>query len=157
MSEKVDGKSKGPCVVVGYDGSQSARAAVDYAARRVGEDGRVVVVHAFGPPPDWLGAPAYQRVLDDHEGRGRARLDSLVLEGADELLSTDYELELVGGSPAEALVRVAQTRGAAEIVVGSRGFGRVRAALGSVSQAVVHDAPCPVVVIPERVAREREG
>lgn len=149
--------SKRPCIVVGYDGSESARAAVAYAARRAGGDGRVFVVHAFGPPPDWLGAPGYQRVLDDHQGRGREILDSLVREGADDLLSTDYELELVGGAPAEALAQVAEARKADEIVVGSRGFGRMRAALGSVSHGLLHDAPCPVVVIPEKVVRTHAG
>jgi nucleotide-binding universal stress UspA family protein len=33
-------------------------------------------------------------------------------------------------------------------VVGSRGLGRVRSALGSVSQEVLHRATVPVVVIP---------
>jgi nucleotide-binding universal stress UspA family protein len=35
--------------------------------------------------------------------------------------------------PVEALTRVAQAREASEIVVGARGLGRFRAALGSVS------------------------
>ena len=155
MPEKPDGRSEGPCVVVGYDGSESARAAVAYAVKRAGKEGRVIVVHAFGPPPDWLGAPGYQRVLDEHQGHGRAVLDALVLEGGRELLDADYELELVAGTPAEALARVAETRDADEIVVGSRGFGRARAALGSVSHALIHDAQCPVVIIPERFVRER--
>lgn len=69
----------------------------------------------------------------------------------------DYELELVDGRPAEALARIAAARDADEIVVGSRGFGRLRAALGSVSHELLHDAPCPVVVIPERFVREPAG
>lgn len=159
MSEKVDGKPAGPCIVVGYDGSSAARIAVAYAAQRAAQQGRVIVVHAFGPPPDWLGAPSYQRVLEDHHGHGRAVLDALLLEGADELLDVDYELELVGGSPAHALTQIAETRDADEIVVGSRGFGRVRAALGSVSHELLHAAPCPVVVLPTRfvLARTEES
>jgi hypothetical protein len=39
-------------------------------------------------------------------------------------------------------------RAVEEIVVGSRGFGRVRGVLGSVSHAVLHEADRPVVVIP---------
>ena len=145
----VDGR---PCIVVGYDGSEAAREAVAYAARRAGREGKVYVVHCFGPPPDWLGAPNYQRMMDDHRGRGKAILDALVLEGGDALVDVDYELELLGGHPAEAIVRVAETRDADEIVIGSRGFGRLRAALGSVSHEVLHLADRPVVVVPHSEA-----
>lgn len=153
MTASANAQRAGPCVVVGYDGSEAARAAVAFAARRAGKTGRVFVVHAFGPPPDWLGAPNYQRMLEDHQGHGKALLDALLLEGADELMGTEFELELVGGSPATALNDVAQARDADEIVVGSRGFGRLRAALGSVSHELVHIADRPVVVIPEEFVR----
>jgi nucleotide-binding universal stress UspA family protein len=39
-------------------------------------------------------------------------------------------------------------------VIGSRGLGRVRSALGSVSQEVLHRARVPVVVIPSAAADE---
>jgi nucleotide-binding universal stress UspA family protein len=55
---------------------------------------------------------------------------------------------LLEGNPAEAIVRVADARGADEIVIGSRGLGRVRAVLGSVSHDVLHLAHVPVVVVP---------
>jgi nucleotide-binding universal stress UspA family protein len=137
----------GPTIVVGYDGSPTSRAAVGYASRRAGADGRVFVVHAYGPPPDWLGSPYYQRVLEDHESRGRALLDALAM-GDDPLLETNFEIELLDGSPAEAIERVADTRHADEIVVGSRGLGRLRSTLGSVSHELLHTAHVPVVVIP---------
>lgn len=141
-------------MAVGYDGSEEARAAVAYAAKRAGREGRVIVVYAFGPPPDWLGAPNYQHVLDDHQGHGRAVLDALILEGGDDLVETNYSLELIGGPPGEALVNVAAAENADEIVLGSRGFGRVRAALGSVSQDVLRHADRPVVVIPHDAVRK---
>jgi nucleotide-binding universal stress UspA family protein len=137
-----------PVIVVGYDGSGTARAAVDYAARQAGSEGKVFVVHAYGPAPDWLGFPNYQRVLQDHQQRGRAVLDALVMED-DPLLATEFETELLEDPPAEAIVRVAEARDADEIVIGSRGLGRVRSALGSVSQDVLHRARVPVVVVPQ--------
>jgi nucleotide-binding universal stress UspA family protein len=61
------------------------------------------------------------------------------------------------GSPAaEAIVRVAAAGKADEIIVGSRGFGRARALLGSVAHEVLHGAGCPITVITERVA-DREA
>src|SRR3954470_19413194 len=122
----------GPVVVVGYDGSPTARAAVDHAAKQAGRRGKVYVVHSYGPPPDWLGFPSYQRVLDDHRARGEATLDALTMND-DPLLGTNFETELLDSPPAEAITTVARTRDADEIVIGSRGLGRVRTALGSVS------------------------
>ncbi len=140
-------------IVVGYDGSPTSRTAVDHAARQVGKDGKLYIVHAYGPPPDWLGFPNYQRVLDDHLARGQATLDALTLTD-DPLLETDFETELLDSPPAKAITDVAKTRGADEIVIGSRGLGRLRGALGSVSQSVLHEAQVPVVVVPPAAAEE---
>jgi nucleotide-binding universal stress UspA family protein len=137
-------------LVVGYDGSATARTAVDYAARRAGAGGKVYVVHAYGPPPDWLGHPSFQQVLGHHLARGRAVLDA-VAPGDDPLL----EAELLEGPPADAILSVAEARRADEIVVGSRGLGRVRSALGSVSHEVLHRASVPVVVIPPAAETQR--
>ena len=151
MSAK--GEKRGPVIVVGYDGSATAEKAVDYAARRAGENGKVYVVHAYGPPPDWLGAPNYGRLLQESQGHGRAVLDALVMEDS-VLLGTDFETELLETPPSDAIISVAEVRGADEIVVGSRGHGRLRSALGSVSHDVLHRARTPVVVIPAAAADE---
>lgn len=146
MSSSPD--QSGRVVVAGYDGSATAKAAVDYAAREAGPGGHVFVVHAYGPPGDWLGFPNYQRVLDDHQERGRAVIDGLAMED-DPLLETEWDAELLEGPPAEAILSVAHARGADRIVVGSRGRGRLaRAALGSVSHELLHRSDVPVVVIP---------
>jgi nucleotide-binding universal stress UspA family protein len=139
--------NEGPVIAVGYDGSATSRAAVDHAARQAGQQGTVYVVHSYGPPADWLGFPNYQRVLDDHKSRGEATLDALTTSD-EALLATNFETELLDSPPAEAITTVAETRGADEIVVGSRGLGRVRSALGSVSQEVLQRATVPVLVIP---------
>jgi nucleotide-binding universal stress UspA family protein len=52
------------------------------------------------------------------------------------------------GSPAQAIVEMAQEWAADLIVVGSHGYGLwQRVLLGSVSQAVVSHAPCSVLVV----------
>jgi nucleotide-binding universal stress UspA family protein len=52
------------------------------------------------------------------------------------------------GPPGVAICDVAKDRGADVIVIGSRGRGAIkRALLGSVSSHVVHNAPCPVLVV----------
>ena len=144
-------------IVVGYDGSAVAQAAVAYAAERVGPGGRLIVAYAYGAPPEWEGTPYYQNSLERNQGHAREMLAAIpedVLRGA------ELEPELVQGRPAEALLRIAESRDAEEIVVGSRGFGSIRATLWSVSHALLHEANRPVVVVPARMlggaAAERE-
>ena len=110
------------------------------------------VVHAYELPPDFLGSPDYERLLSHRKDLGRALLAAIPSTGSDELLGTEYETELIGGPPAEALAKVAQVRDAEEIVVGARGLGRVRALLGSVSHELLHIADRPVLVIPAAAA-----
>lgn len=136
--------------MVGYDGSDPARAALLFAARQAGTRGRVLIVHAYELPPDLLGSPYYDHLLSERRDRGEALLRDLPL--ADPALTgPQYETELIGGRAAEAIADVARVRNADQIVVGARGVGRVRALLGSVSHELLHIAACPVVVIPAAV------
>ena len=126
------------------------------AVRRAGQSGRVFVVHAYELPPDFLGSPNYEQLLSESKDRGRALLASLPLTGNDELQEIEYETELIGGPPAQAIDSVARVRDADEIIVGARGLGRVRALLGSVSHELLHIADRPVLVIPTAaVERDR--
>jgi nucleotide-binding universal stress UspA family protein len=144
-----------PVVVVGYDGSDAARAALQFAARQAGDSGQIFLVHAYELPPEMLGSPNYDRILIEHRERGEALLRDLPLE-SEPLSGPTYETELIGGPPAQAIADVARVRDADEIVVGARGLGRVRALLGSVSHELLHIADRPVVVIPAAAVRETE-
>ena len=139
-------ESDGKTIMVGYDGSEAARAAVAYAARRASDAGRVVAVHAFQRVPDRLGFPSYQHVLDASQADGRRHLGALEDEWS---AAAQLETSLLEGPAARALLSAADARNADEIVVGSRGFGPVRGALGSVSHALLRDADRVVVVIPD--------
>jgi nucleotide-binding universal stress UspA family protein len=135
-------------VVVGYDGSAPSRAALEAAIAEAGPAGRVVIVHAYEYHPDWMGRPDYEHVTAASRERGRALLDALILEGPDELLDVDVSHELAWRPPAQAILEAARSYDAARIVVGARGLGPLRAALGSVSAAVIRDADRPVLVVP---------
>jgi nucleotide-binding universal stress UspA family protein len=138
-----------PRIVVGYDGSASSRAAVRLAVDRAG-DGKVFVVHAYDAPPDFWGSEHYEELLERALNRGTRILAGIADDADLGLGDVDYEVELIAGRPAEMVARVADTRRADEIIVGTRGFGRARAVLGSVAHELLHDAPCPVTVIPAR-------
>lgn len=128
--------------VVGWDGSRASRAALAFAIERVGPAGRIIAVHAYTPPADWLGRPFYDDALVSSQARGRALLDEL--GSLNEQLAT----ELLEGPPAKALEAVAAANDAEEIVVGSQRTGTVRALRGSVAHDLLHEAERPVTLVP---------
>jgi nucleotide-binding universal stress UspA family protein len=138
-------------IVVGYDGSPASRAALARAAERAGADGRIYIVYAYSLPNDWLGMPNYQQLLDTALDRAQERVDRIEEECGADLQGVAWETEIIGDAPARAIAHVAASRKADEIVVGTRGYGRARALLGSVAHELIHLADCPITVIPERV------
>jgi nucleotide-binding universal stress UspA family protein len=141
-----------PVIVVGYDGSPASRAAVHEAIRRVGA-GCLYIVHAYRVPADYWGTGYYQVLLDEAAAEGRRRMEALPHE-IDALADVEWYPEVLADAPPEAIGHVADVRGADEIIVGSRGYGRARALLGSVSHELIHLAHCPVTVIPERAVEQ---
>jgi len=131
-------------VVVGVDGSEVSAAAIRFAfqeaaRRRVG----VTAVHAAMPTRQHpsLHVPADIIEQVDRQLFAEAMESERVL-----VPGIDVETKLVHSHPAQALIDEAD--GAELIVVGSRGRGGFTGMLlGSVSQAVLHHAPCPVAVV----------
>lgn len=66
------------------------------------------------------------------------------------------ETRVLHGHPGTAICRFADEVSARAVIVGSRGRGGLkRAVLGSVSDHVVRNAPCPVVVTGDQGAADR--
>jgi nucleotide-binding universal stress UspA family protein len=146
-------------IVVGYDGSREARAALTAAAGRAGKGGTVVAVYAAEPATSFLDTPHYARAVELRRERAARVFAELPTRG---LADVTIETELVDGPAPEALAEVAKLRDAEEIAVGSRRLGWLRGAVGSVSRRVVRMADRPVVVVPlvsadAEPARSRES
>ena len=139
-----------PRIVVGYDGSDASRRALEEASRRAGATGQLYVVHCFHAPGEQYGVQNTQAKLTEEMEKARRVLEELEAGEAEWLAGGRWESELLAGPAAEAIVRVATVRDADAIYIGSRGVGRARALLGSTAHGVLHHADRPVVVIPER-------
>jgi len=75
-------------------------------------------------------------------------LKTVVLQAFGEDNQPVIETAVISGSPREVIVDEAKEWGADLIVVGSHGYGFWdRMLLGSVSDAVIHHAPCSVLVV----------
>jgi nucleotide-binding universal stress UspA family protein len=145
-----------PCVVVGFDGSPASHVALSRAIQRVGQTGKLYLVHAWEVPESWRGRGTYQPYVDRALTQAEAVVDGAV-RAHPGLQDVAWESELIGGPPARSIADVATVRGADEIVLGTRGFGRMRALLGSVAHELIHLAPCAVTVIPERMVGDAES
>ena len=130
-------------IVVGYDGSDAARRALQRAADYAKEDDRIVVVASAEPHA--RSGPTGGAHLDPSEFQQR-RGD---LDEAKAFFSErGLEPELIEGhgDPGAAIVEAASESDL--IIVGSRGLNPIqRMLLGSVSSKVVHRAPCDVLVV----------
>jgi nucleotide-binding universal stress UspA family protein len=140
-------------IVVGTDGSETAheavRQAVDLAAR-VGA--RLEIVSAYEPVPDArLRAEARQAPRDLQWAiNPRGEIDATLAEAADAARAAGVPARTYArqGDPADAILDVAEERGADLIVVGNKGMaGARRFLLGSVPNRVSHHAPCSVLII----------
>ena len=88
--------------------------------------------------------PAYAEVFKEVEERQRADLDRCVAELPEDITA---EGVFLGGRPGHELA--VQSQSLDLLVVGSRGYGPLRAVLlGGVSHTLVRSAACPVIVLP---------
>ncbi len=138
-------------IVVGFDGSDAARAALGFGLEEARLRGtRLRVVSAWHYPlPGYMGGgfepPGPRLDAAEFERVGNEAIDR-ALEALDGDPAVAVERRVRRGSGAAVLPE--EARGAALLVVGSRGHGGFTGLLlGSVSQHCVAHAPCPVVVV----------
>ena len=151
-----------PLLLLAYDGSDDAGAAITTAAALVTTRDAVVVT-VWEPVAIWapydpgavLGAGVSKL------SAGALGLDDIAREVAEETLARGVAVateagftargQLAHGKPWQAICDTATELDAAAIVLGARGLGRVESLLlGSVSTAVVARAHRPTLVIPHR-------
>jgi nucleotide-binding universal stress UspA family protein len=128
-------------VLIAVDGSQPSDEAVRAISRRALEPGsiiRLVYVCRHEPQPREL----------DHIALTFERCTSILTASADQQYS--IQTETVEGPIRERILEEAERLGADLIAVGSRGHSMLEnVLLGSISQAVLDHAKCPVVVARE--------
>jgi nucleotide-binding universal stress UspA family protein len=134
-------------VVVGYDGSPAARAAVSWAVARVGRAGRLVLVNAGRRHGGVLDRPSFELWVRDRVAYGHALIDELILE-RDEMIDLRLDVEVIDDLPASALMAAARAHDADEIVIGTRHRGRMAALHGSVARELLERTDRPVILVP---------
>ena len=140
-------------ILLATDGSEEAQLASTTAADLAEKTNSELHVLTVGPDYPLYELPEHPAEFEDvlRENRREAKE---VLEQQAKMIEESgvsvKETHLREGRADEEIVEVAEEIGAGLIVMGSRGYGRLRRALlGSVSDAVVRHAHCPVTIVRE--------
>lgn len=144
-------------VLIATDGSEFSKAAVEKCCKMFDESVNTQIrILSVAMPVTFSAVPfdlAEQYVLEV-EAEAKAQAEKAVSEGEKVIrdhfpdLAVDLTTKVVTGSPKQEIVAEAEAWDADLVIVGSHGYGFwKRAYLGSVSDAVMHLAPCSVVVV----------
>ncbi len=138
-------------IVVGVDGSEGAKHALEWASDLARlKDDRLVVVTAWHVPASAYGSPGFAPMVSPSlEQQAREAAEAVAAESVESARKAgvaNVEARVEEGNAAEILVHT--TEGADLLVVGSRGLGGFKGlVLGSVSEQVMHHAHVPTLVV----------
>lgn len=142
-------------ILVATDFSEQADAALAYAVELGAQlDATIHLVHAISIPtmgvPD-LGVAYASLGIESATTRAQQSLDERVARYRDRVSLGPTRLEI--GDARDVIDQVAAQLGADLVVMGTHGRRGVRRVLlGSVAEAVVRSAPCPVLTVRPRAA-----
>ncbi len=125
------------------DFSTSSDAGLSHATSLARDAGaKMLIVHVEEPPTAYGGGEMYYGIPEPDTAALQKMLEAVKPTDA----SVPYEHHLVVGDPATEIVRLAEEQGADMIVMGTHGrTGLSRLLMGSVAEAVVRRANCPVM------------
>lgn len=127
------------------DFSDSSDAALTTATALARDAGATLIIaHVEEPPLAYGGGDMYFGVADSVTEQLQKRLEAVVPTDP----AVPFQHRLVTGDPGWEIVRLAEQEGADLIVIGSHGrTGLARMLMGSVAEAVVRRAGCPVLTV----------
>ncbi|QZT63390.1 universal stress protein [Mycolicibacterium austroafricanum] len=152
-------------LILGYDGSPAANAAIN-AGAQLFPSAHAWIAHIWTPPFTSkrlrrrlrAAAESADDLAELIEREGAREADNVVGAGVALAKAAEWDAEPVVkrtiGSDGLRLAQLAERLHADVIVVGDRGLGRTEAVIGSVSDMVVHYATVPVLVVPNPLLTE---
>ena len=143
-------------IVVGVDGSSNASAALAWAIDEARAKGASVeAVYVWHDPAMAHGAVGYVPLTRSEIERQGQDILTKALAGIPDVEDVKVNLRAASGIPTEVLTWAARDGDAALVAVGARGHGGlVGLLLGSVSHALTHRCPKPIVIVPPGWAPE---
>lgn len=144
-------------ILIATDGSEYSKAAVEECCRMVirPDTADILIVSAFEDTyamtaePFAMSAEYYQNLTDRLNELAKGFIEDAARIIRDRFPNSQLRIstEVLRGSPDQQIIEKAKDWKADLIVVGSHGRGFWGRLLGSVSNGVVHHAPCSVLVV----------
>ncbi len=144
-------------ILIATDGSDYSKAAVEECCRFIirPENANVLIVsayedaHPISAEPFAISADYYQKLVDAVREQSQSFVEEAEKTIRSRFPDSEFVIstEVLAGSPDQQIVERAKDWKADLIVVGSHGRGFWGRLLGSVSDGVVHHAPCSVLVV----------
>lgn len=140
-------------IVVGYDGSESAERALEFAAARAKSQGvSVTVAHVLEWSPYTFLTPEELEERHARRTEEMARAESIVVAPVlAKLIDQGIEAtaDIKYGHIADTVCQIAKDSGASQIVIGRTGHASLTSRLfGSVAGTLAQASPVPVTIVP---------
>lgn len=148
-------------VLVALDGSpRSAHVLREVEALVLAQDSLVTAMHAHEPAYEsmmntvGIGAENIVKYASDSRKQATENIRAAIASSSRD--ARRYQVSIVEMRPAMAILRAVESLKPDLLVLGTRGHGRFRRALlGSVASEVFNAVQCDVLLVPDRVTRER--
>jgi nucleotide-binding universal stress UspA family protein len=137
-------------IIFPTDFSEASNHALRWATSLARDSGAaLVIVHVEEPPMAYGGGEMYYPIAEPNRDELHKTLADV--HPTDPMVPSVHRL--LSGEPADAIVKIAESEGADLIVMGTHGrTGLTRLLMGSVAEAVVRKAPCPVLTVKQPAA-----
>ena len=140
-------------IVVGYDGSEASRRALDFAISRAGAQGdSIIIAHVLEWSPYSFLTP--NEIEERHQRRKEElqRAEEMLIQPMVRLVEAEgipVSTAMRYGHIAETLCKIAQDENAALIFIGRMGHsGFTSRIFGSVAGTLAQASPVPVTIVP---------
>ncbi len=132
-------------ILVPIDFSAGSEAALEMATSLARDSGgSLILTHVEIIPLSAAGGEYLYAIPEPPTEELLAKLNAVAVPDS----QVPVERRLLAGDPADAIIHLAETEGADMIVMGTHGRrGLTRLLMGSVAEAVVRAAPCPVLTV----------
>jgi len=130
-------------ILFATDFSTIAEGALELAASLARSAGaKLLIVHVEEPPVAYTGGQFYYGIKDPAREEQQRMLEQVVPKSG----GVEVEHHLLSGAPGLAICEFAEAEGVDLLVIGSHGrTGLSRVLMGSISEQIVRNAPCPVL------------
>ncbi len=140
-------------LLVGIDGSESSKRAIEFACRLADESGsKLHIVHVIPWSPYSFTSPAENEYRSANKAKEIAAAEEQIMQPA-LAIAEDFVVvptsNVVHGSPADQLVLIAKRKSTSQIIVGRTGDSRIKQVLfGSTPVRLIQMSKTPVTVVP---------